>query len=145
MTNQEKKKYLLQYRGLEGEIDRLIEELGEQRAKAQKMTAAYSDLPKGQPAGDSLARAVERMIELEEKLNARINKQVDLRMEIERGIEAVNNPKLRIILRDRYIEGKTWDDIAERMHYAKRHIIRLHGYALSQLQIDFEKMSSNVT
>ena len=134
MTNQEKKKYLLQYRGLEGEIDRLIEELGEQRAKAQKMTAAYSDLPKGQPAGDSLARAVERMIELEEKLNARINKQVDLRMEIERGIEAVTDHRLREVLLRRYVLGQKWEEIALAMHYCRQRIWELHGKALTHFQ-----------
>ena len=135
MTNQEKKKYLLQYRGLEGEISRLIEELGEQRAKAQKMTAAYSNLPKGQPAGDSLARAVERMIELEEKLNARIDTQVDLRMEIERGIETISDSILRDLLRCKYIEGLTWEEIAVKLNYSERQIYNLHGLALDRLNI----------
>lgn len=134
VTNQEKKKYLLQYRGLEGEINQLLEEKSRLRAQAEKMTSSYSDTPKGQTDGNSLARVVEKIIELEEKLNDRIDKQVDLRMQIEKSIETVADYRLREVLIRRYILGQKWEDIALTMHYCRQRIWELHGKALTHFQ-----------
>lgn len=37
------------------------------------------------------------------------------------------------ILRLRYLESYTWDDVSRSLHYSRRHILRQHGLALLAL------------
>ena len=61
MTNQEKKKWLLEYRRLEQNIERDMEELQRLESRAEKITSMVSDMPKGSQQGDSLQRSVEKI------------------------------------------------------------------------------------
>ncbi len=54
--------------------------------------------------------------------------------EIEKLLGEVRNSNYRLLLELRYLHGLTWEQIAERMRYSRRHIIRLHGSALLQMQ-----------
>ena len=56
MTNQEKKKWLLEYRRLEQNIERDMEELQRLESRAEKITSMVSDMPKGSQQGDSIQR-----------------------------------------------------------------------------------------
>lgn len=45
-------------------------------------------------------------------------------------IDLVDDPVQREVLDRRYIRAEMWEDIAMRMNYSRRHINRLHGWAL---------------
>ncbi|MGN1416255.1 MAG: DUF1492 domain-containing protein [Oscillospiraceae bacterium] len=45
-------------------------------------------------------------------------------------IDLVADPAQREVLDRRYIRGELWEDIAVSMNYSRRHINRLHGWAL---------------
>ena len=40
-----------------------------------------------------------------------------------------------MLLELRYLEGKTWDEIAKAMDYDLRWIYRLHGKALKEIEV----------
>lgn len=135
MTNQEKKKWLLEYRRLEQNIERDMEELQRLESRAEKITSMVSDMPKGSQQGDSLQRSVEKICELKASLNQRIDAAVEKRKEIEAVIETLEDKTLQLLLRYRYIDGMTWEQIAVKMDYCWRQVVRLHGRALSKIKM----------
>lgn len=48
-------------------------------------------------------------------------------------IDLVSDPIQREVLDRRYIRGELWEDIALHMNYSRRHINRLHGWALQSI------------
>lgn len=135
MTNPEKKKWLLEYRKLEQNIERDMEELQRLESRAEKITSMVSDMPKGSQQGDSLQRSVEKICELKVSLNQRIDAAVEKRKEIETVIETLEDKTLQLLLRYRYIDGMTWEQIAVKMDYCWRQVVRLHGSALSKIKM----------
>lgn len=136
MTNQEKKKWLLEYRKLEQNIERDMEELQRLESRAEKITSMVSDMPKGGNQGDRLQLAVDRICELEERLNGKIDAAVKRRKEMEAAITTVEDKTLQLLLQYRYIDGMTWEQIAVKMNYDYRWTLRLHGRALTRLTIE---------
>ena len=59
-------------------------------------------------------------------------------------INSLDNFQERIVLQYRYVNGKTFEAIAEQMSYDIRQITRIHGRALRKLVPLEEKMSLNV-
>lgn len=124
MTVDEKKKYLRQYRYLEGRVNSLCDELAKWRSLAECITPVLSDMPKGS-GGDRLPRTVEKIIELEQELDAQIDQMIDTRREIEQTVAAVDDQRLRDVLRYRYIEGMTQEETAEAINVSVRWEIAL--------------------
>ena len=52
--------------------------------------------------------------------------------EIEDAVQALP-PLERTLLRLHYLEGKTWDEVADALHYSLRHIHRLRAASLKKL------------
>ena len=53
--------------------------------------------------------------------------------EIERAIDALESRE-RLILRDHYINGLTWEEVSCRRHYSLQHVHRIHAEALKNLK-----------
>ncbi len=62
-----------------------------------------------------------------------IKRSVSLRKEIEEKIDKVDNDVLREILYNKYILGKTLEEISFVVNYSKRHVERLHIKALEEI------------
>lgn len=133
MTNQEKIKYLRRYRDNEREIARLQEEIVQTEALSQKVTVSLGGAG-GSNGEDKLQVAVERIVALQNGLTAQVIKRVRLRGEIERAVMTVDDERLQQLLRYRYINGKTWEQIAVNMNYSYKQVCRLHGKALDVLE-----------
>lgn len=134
------KEYLQQYKQLDEQILSRCEELERLKSLAVKITPTYSDMPKPKisSSSGSLPAMVEKIIMLEAELGSLIDNYVELRKEIEQVISSVDDIKLRSLLKYKYIDGCTLDEIADKMHYSYKQICRLHGQALLKV------MSSNV-
>jgi DNA-directed RNA polymerase specialized sigma24 family protein len=135
-SNQGKTKYLKRYVLLDREIDRKLKEVDCWRAKLSRLTPVYSSQPKG--GGTIYSRTEEIIIkiaDMEEAINADIDKLIDLKQEIERVIDSVPNDKERLLLKYRYLDGRTFEEIAVQMHYSWRQIHRLHSRALTNLKM----------
>lgn len=134
MTNQEKKQYLNSYCELNDSINQKLDELAHLRALATKVTTTLSDMPKGSSTASKEDTYI-KLIMLDNEINADIDKYVDMRKEVEICINSVSDLTLRAILYYRYICGKKWEQIAIDMNYNYRWVLRLHGKALSKIQI----------
>ncbi len=135
MTNQDKIKYLKQYKALDRRINLKLAECEEWRDMAKKITQEYTDMPKGNGGVNRLEMAIENIDRLGREMNEDIDRLIDLRRDIQQAIKGVGDETLQELLERRYIHGQKWEDISGEMHYECRWIFRLHGKALSELTI----------
>lgn len=136
MTNQEKKRWLLQYRFAIREERRLGLELEQWRARATGCTAHYGADQVGGGDGRKVEHAAERIAGVVEELERQQAECARLRLTISKAIASVPDGRLRELLRLRYVDGLTWEQIAEEMNYGRRQVTRLHGDALERVSID---------
>ena len=73
---------------------------------------------------------IEKIIDLEKIIKKEIDELIDLKSEIHRKIKCVYNFNLTTVLVDKYINGFTFEQIAERMNVSQRTVLRWHGIAL---------------
>ncbi len=135
MTNQEKKAYLGRYRDNEREIRRTEEEILRWESLSRKTTTTMGAAGGGSNGEDKLQAAVEKIVRWQNRLTLLLGERVRLREEIEVAIGTVEDERLRLLLRYRYIDGWTWERIAVELNYAYRNVTRLHGRALDEIKM----------
>lgn len=133
IDSQEKIRYLRRYRLNELEIVRLKEELERWHSQAEQVTSSMEY--HGKAANDTrLQHAVDRLGSTEAMLTAQLTDRVRRRNSIEAAIGSVEDERLQLLLRYRYIDGYTWERIAVSMNYSYRQVTRMHGRALRQIK-----------
>lgn len=103
--------------------------------------------PKGQrftstprvPSGErsTMDGAVERHIKLESHYMEQLAEKEAEQLAIEQAIASLVDPAERTVMRERYINGKSWPAVVRKMQelgYSERTTYRLHGYALAKLR-----------
>ncbi len=60
---------------------------------------------------------------------------LEIRLQIEEKIKRVDDDLLSEVLRQKYVFGKTLEQIALTLNYSKRHIERLHIKALEKFEL----------
>ena len=128
------KEYLQQYRDAVRRAKAAMDHLDELRAMAERITPNYgSSGGGGKQTGDRLGAAVARIVDAEARVDAEIELLTATAREVRTTIEAVPEP-YRTLLYERYINGKTWEQIAVIMNYSWRQTVRLHGIALNAVK-----------
>lgn len=124
------KEYLQQARTLDLLINAKQDELYALRLTATSVSSpTLGDKVKSGSANNAM-QIVDKIIALQEVINREIDRLVDLKTEIHNRIEKVYNPSFIALLTDKYINGFTLEQIAERMNVADKTIYRMHGQAL---------------
>jgi len=122
---------LEQYRNLCLEIKELE---AEKEALAQGMIPSSWPIVSRHSEGlhkDIVAENAKKMFQLSEMIAKRLNELVKLRTEIEVTIGALPLQS-RLLLRFHYIDGLTWNEVAEKMGYSQRHIFRMRNKILDK-------------
>lgn len=109
-----------------------IKELQE-KCLSLKSSSSFSGTPSRQSKTAAYTTYIEQIICLEEKLQNAIEKQLQAETKTMEYIEQFNGTK-KLLLRLRYIEHKSWSEIADEMNYSERHILRLHREILKRCQ-----------
>lgn len=139
LTSQQKKTYLQRYRRVIQRIARKQQELAEWRGRADIKAMVYTDMPKAKATSNALEMAVEGIEQKEREVAELIAEEVTelarLRDQIQQAIESVEDETLRLLLELRYIDGRTFEEIAVEMNYCYMHITRLHGKALEAIKM----------
>lgn len=133
--HKEKIKYLNQYKYLNKEIDRKIESLENWKNKILNVTSTLSDMPKSNKRSDVISDGIAIISEIEDTINKEIDNLINLKKEIENKIDQVEDPKLRELLKCRYLDCKSWEEIAYKNNITWRHVYRLHEKALDEIKI----------
>ena len=77
-----------------------------------------------------------RIAEIENEIDRKIDALLDQRAAVVEAITAVGDRQLREVLELRYLDGATFEEIAEEMGLSVRHVLRLHGAALEKISVD---------
>lgn len=133
------KQYLMQVWHIDRDIQSRIEER-ENILKTQISGIDYSkdSVQEGQKVFDDRYM---KYLQLRDEIDAKIDELIDLKREISRQIDCLDDKVSMIVLRERYINMKSWNQIASSFGTSERHVWRMHKIAL----IQFEKMSENVS
>ncbi len=136
------KEYLGQAYRIDHRINSKLEQISSLHDLATKATSTISDMP------GSATRNIHRMediivkiMNLEEEVNKDIDALVDLKMDITHLIKLVDNHEYQIILEQRYLCFKTWEQISVDMGYSIQHTFRLHDKALKEVERIYEDES----
>lgn len=92
----------------------------------------------GMPRGGSgdWTQTADRLIELEQAVNERTRELVRWKLAAIDAIRQVEEPRLAELLELYYIDGFTWEQVAERMGYVDvRWVYVLHGRALKMFEV----------
>lgn len=134
MTTEQKKKFLMQYRHTAIAVRSIEDEIAELRS--HNMGSAISS--DGQPRGTNikdLSDYAARLDQLERNLIKKKKELIRTAARIERAIEKMPNERYQALLRDRYINGKKWEEIAGDYGYDDvRGIYMMHGRALKEFK-----------
>lgn len=129
------KKQLQRYQSLKREQAQISQMLHEIELEMQApRTSRIDALPHGSPSGgggptESLAL---KHIELREKYRVKELECIAERVRIENAIEALD-PVERMLMRYKYIDDLTWEEVAVKMGYSWRHVHRIHAAALKHI------------
>ena len=124
------KEYLQQARSLDMLINAKRDELYALRLTATSVSSpALGDKVKSGSTNNAM-QIVDKIIALQELINSEVDRLVDLKAEIHEKIEKVYNPQFIALLTDKYINGFTLEQIAERMDKSYETVRGWHGQAL---------------
>lgn len=124
------KEYLRSIRYLDNAINAKQAELDRLKRDMCSIRGVSYDGDKVQGGITDSMKIVDKIIELNNVINAEIDKLVDLKAEAHNKIEKVCNEKFISLLTDIYINGYTFEQIADRMNITDKTICRWHGQAL---------------
>lgn len=133
--NQKKIEYLSRYQKLGKRIEQLCAERAVWLSKACKITQAITDMPKAKNGTQGNSGEIAQYIEIGEEITRELRELRCLRREILAVIATVKENTLYNLMRYRYIDGLTFEQIAVKMNYSYVHVCRLHGQALSKIML----------
>ena len=85
-------------------------------------------------SGGGIEMQVDRILAAERRLNRARDEAMAILEGIEDMIESLENFDQKRILRLRYIDGLTWDEVAMDSGFSERSVRRIHGRALEELR-----------
>lgn len=118
-----------------------MEHLQQLRSQAQRITAAYKAVPGGGGSGSGRVEITAQILQLEAIIKADTKRLQDELLMVRFMINSLDDFQERIILNYRYINGKTFEAIADKTHYELRQVYRIHGRALAKLVALEERLS----
>ncbi len=133
--NEKKKRYLWQYRNHARRIARIDAEIEEIRILKLSPALRIGD---GMPKGSNQNDLSDFAADMEQKEQELYNEGVELVKSYNRiayRIKQLSNKNESDVLYYRYIKDMRFWDISRLMGYSERHITRLHGDALSHLEL----------
>jgi hypothetical protein len=106
-------------------------DLAELREERESISINLDGMPHGTSLSDKTARLAAQLADAEEEIIELRSEAWSIRMEIVRTLNRIQTPEYNTLLYLRYIEGKTWEQIAVEMHYTYQWVAGpLHGRAL---------------
>lgn len=129
MTKQE----LQSYYWLRRNIQKLENKLLELETEATRQTTQITQMPKGnRTSTDKLSGIVAEIVAVQDKINDKVQRSYRIMVAIEKAIEGLPEREAYLI-RARYIDCKSWEQIAVDMNYCWQHVHKIHSKALKLL------------
>lgn len=130
----ELKEYLKQTLKLQSEIDALKETQEAIRSQAEKATTTLDpNKVSGSFNVHNREDIIVKMLDLQGEIGDKVDQLLSLQQDIFNLIYSLEDGDYRTLLMLRYINLKSFEEIAVEMNYSYRHVIRMHGWALQEL------------
>lgn len=130
------KKYLQQVRKLNVLIEQKRKQVKNLKELAESITVPMDkERVSSSPTSlDKIGEIVAKIIDLENEINCDIDKYIELKKEVIGVIDSVEDARLMNLLYERYLNFKTWDNIAAGMGITYQWVHILHKIALKNVQ-----------
>lgn len=124
----------------------LVLEVRQLKAYVETLDRALSSIPSPQfsfapkaphSGGSALESRVARYLEMKDLYEAQLAKSEEQVLAVERAIQALEVPVERLVMRLRYIEGRSWASVClelQALGYSERQVYYIHGFALKKLK-----------
>lgn len=128
------KERLQEYLYLKKEEQQLRQQLGSiEAALFGPKIQQFRRTPAPPSPGNALEEMVGKHLELQTRYRAKLEEVAAEQLAIEEAIAALA-PRERTLLRHRYIEGLSWEEVCVAMSYSWRQTHRIHSQALEALK-----------
>lgn len=118
---------------LKEELKCIREKIDRLREDSKSIKATSLNSIKGNKRVDVMAELVAKINKLEQEYLLKYNNLICELIKIEDTLKMFDNQLERCIIQKRYIEGKSFDTIAEELHYSTRHIIRIYNKLIQRI------------
>lgn len=136
------KEFLRRARGLDRRVDEANERLERLRARIEAgRLSQITGMPRG--GASDWTETASLLIDMEREINAKVREMVRGKRLAMQAIEAVEEIRYREVLELYYLDGFTWEQVAEQMDMSDRHVKRLHGKALLKIKVPDEMRKEN--
>ena len=129
------KTYLRKARELDTLVHTKLSEIDRLRELAECLSSPKLGERVTSSNGNTSMQTVDKIVDLQAEVNKEIAVLVDLIAEIHTKIEQLENPTERAVLTERYINVKSWEEIAEIISYSGRNTKYIHGRALKNFAL----------
>lgn len=129
------KEYLTQIKKLNVLIENKLTEVERLRDRAESVTACVGgEKVKSTSRSDNMENTIIKLIDMSRAIEKEVDKLVELKTEATHVIDMLDKADEINLLYKRYIQFKTWEQIAEEMDYSLQGIYKMHGFALQKVQ-----------
>ena len=129
------KEYFEQALTLNKRISSKLDHLGSLREMATKASTTLSDMPRnGSRNVQRMEDVISKIIDLENEINGDIDRFVDMKRDYMSVIGDIKSPVHQLVMEQRYLCCRTWDQISVELGYDVRWLHRLHGRALQEAE-----------
>lgn len=129
------KEFLLQYKWAKREAADVELRITQLRLRYGAPSAInYSDMPSAHNPHD-LSDYIIQLEKLTDYLFEKYQRCIGIETDIYMRLDQMTDQIEREVLRYRYVDGLTWEQIADRMSYSRRNITRIHGRALQHFPL----------
>lgn len=137
------KEFLRRARAVDRRVDEATERVDRLRAKLEAgRMSKISGMPRG--GSEDWTATADKLIELERRVNARVREMCKVKRLAMEVIEAVEEMRYREVLELYYLDGFTWEQVAQRMGITERWALILHGRALLRVKVPKEIQESSL-
>jgi len=134
MTEIEVKKWLSRAYRIEQQIQSKTEQIEVWKSLANKMTSNLSLINSGSGDNSRMETYCIKIADAQAEITRQQIELINVRKEIEDTINKVQNVTSRLLLEQRYLLCKSWEDIAEFMELSVEYIKRkLHSQAIKDI------------
>lgn len=87
------------------------------------------------PTEAPFVRCLEKIDEIQHSVEEKVAYLICLKEEIDKAIDKLDNRDEQLLLRYRYLDSCTWEEIAAMLNVSIRSVHRIHGMALQHFSI----------
>jgi DNA-directed RNA polymerase specialized sigma24 family protein len=127
------KQYLMQAKHLDALINARLREIDYWKEMSTSISGPRFDgMPHNpnRPTYANFVHCLEKVAEIQADVEKKVSQLITLRDEISRRIDTIASPEEQLVLRYRYVDNCTWEEIESLMNVSERTVFRIHGSAL---------------